>query len=174
MFEDDIFVEEMIIRRKTVWNLLLSFAMIVVGLGLIVLVWLTVPFISTVLMLIIGFAVYLGIRFQYAEYEYSFTNGDFDVDKIMAKRKRTRQLEINCSQIRVMAPYTAEYESETSAYSVSQVLDFSAHRNAAGRWFFIYETASGGYTFVVIQPSVRLREAFYKYLRKTKMRGMEP
>ena len=173
MFEDDIFVEEMVIRRKTIWNLLLILAMVLAGTALIILVWLTVPFISTVLMLIIGFAVYLGIRFQYSEYEYSFTNGDFDVDKIMAKRKRERKLEINCRQIQVMAPYTAEYESETKDYSVSQVLDFSAHKNAAGRWFFIYQTDAGGYSFVVIQPSPRLREAFYKYLRKSKMRGME-
>ena len=92
MYEDDIFVEEMVVRRKTVWNLLLTAAMILGGLAVIILVWLVVPFISTVLILIIGFAVYLGVRFQYVEYEYSFTNGDLDVDKIMAKRKRERKL----------------------------------------------------------------------------------
>ena len=72
MYEDDIFVEEMVVRRKTVWNLLLTAAMILGGLAVIILVWLVVPFISTVLILIIGFAVYLGVRFQYVEYEYSF------------------------------------------------------------------------------------------------------
>ena len=63
MYEDDIFVEEMVVRRKTVWNLLLTAAMILGGLAVIILVWLVVPFISTVLILIIGFAVYLGVRF---------------------------------------------------------------------------------------------------------------
>ena len=86
---------------------------------------------ALVLILIIGFAVYLGVRFQYVEYEYSFTNGDLDVDKIMAKRKRERKLEINQRQIRVMAPYTAEYEPETKDYKVSEVLDFSSSKNAA-------------------------------------------
>ena len=173
MYEDDIFVEEMVVRRKTVWNLLLTAAMILGGLAVIILVWLVVPFISTVLILIIGFAVYLGVRFQYVEYEYSFTNGDLDVDKIMAKRKRERKLEINQRQIRVMAPYTAEYEPETKDYKVSEVLDFSSSKNAAGRWFFIYEKAEGGYGFVVLQPSPQLRQAMYKYLRQSRMKGMQ-
>ena len=171
MFEDDIFVEEMVVRRKSVWNLLLSLVMVAAAAALSVLFWLVVPFVNTVLILILWFAVYIGIKFQYVEYEYSFTNGDLDVDKIMAKRKRKRVLEIQCKQIQVMAPYTAEYESETKEYQISQVLDFSASKNAAGRWFLICERQEGGYAFVVLQPSKRMREALQKYLR-TRIKGM--
>ena len=171
MYEDDIFVEEMVVRRKTILNYLAIAGMILVGLALIVLVWLAVPFISTVLIIIVGFAVYLGVKFQYVEYEYSFTNGDLDIDRIMAKRKRKRELEISHRQIRVMAPYTAEYESETKDYQVSEVKDFSSSKNAAGRWFFIYEITGGGYGFVSFQPSVRLREAMAKYMR-SRIKGM--
>lgn len=172
MFEDDIFVEEMVVRRKTVWNLLLSFVMVAAAVALTVLLWLVVPFINTVLILILWFGVYLGIKFQYVEYEYSFTNGDLDIDKIMAKRKRKRVVEINHKQIKVMAPYTAEFESETRDYKVSEVLDASSSKNAAGRWFFIYEKQDGSCTFVVIQPSKRLREAMRKYMR-SRIKGME-
>jgi uncharacterized membrane protein YdbT with pleckstrin-like domain len=172
MFEDDIFVEEMVVRRKGLLNLLLSVLIIVAAVVLALAVWLFVPFISSVLMLIILFGGYLGVKFQYVEYEYSFTNGDLDIDKIMAKRKRTRVLEINQKQIQVMAPYTAEYESETKDYQVSQVLDVSSSKNAAGRWFFIYEKTDGTYGFVVMQPSKQMREAFQKYLR-SRMKGME-
>ncbi len=173
MFEDDIFVEEMVVRRKSLWNLLLSILMVVAAAALSVLLWLVVPFINTVLILLVWFAVYIGIKFQYVEYEYSFTNGDLDVDKIMAKRKRKRALEINQKQIQVMAPYTADYEDETRGYQVSQVLDFSASKNAAGRWFLICERKEGGYAFVVMQPSKRMREAMKRYLR-SRIKGMEP
>lgn len=172
MFEDDIFVEEMVVRRKTVFNLLLSVLIVAAALALVVAVWLFVPFISTVLAVIVLFAAYLGIKFQYVEYEYSFTNGDFDIDRIMAKRKRTRMVEINQKQIKVMAPYTAEYESETKDYQVSQVLDASSSKNAVGRWFFIYEKSDGTCAFVVIQPSKRLREAMRKYMR-SRIKGMD-
>ncbi len=171
MFEDDIFVEEMVVRRKTLLNLLLSVLIVAAALCLAVLIWLTVPFVNSVLILILLFAAYLGIKFQYVEFEYSFTNGDLDVDKIMAKRKRKRVLEINQRQIKVMAPYTSEYESETKDYKVSEVLDFSASKNAAGRWFMIYEKSDGSYAFAVLQPSKRLREAMAKYLR-SRMKGM--
>ena len=174
MFEDDIFVEEMVVRKKTVLNYLLSALIVLAAVALIVLVWLVVPFVSTVLIIILGFAAYLGLKFQYTEYEYSFTSGELDVDRIQAKRKRKRMLEINQRQIKVMAPYTAEYESETRDSKVPEALDFGPSKNAAGRWFFIYEKGDGGYAFVVLQPSKQLREAFYKYLRSTRMRGMNP
>ena len=173
MFEDDIFVEEMVVRKKTVLNYLLSALIVLAAVALIVLVWLVVPFVSTVLIIILGFAAYLGLKFQYTEYEYSFTSGELDVDRIQAKRKRKRMLEINQRSIKVMAPYTAEYESETTAYKVTEVLDFSSSKNAAGRWFFICERTDGGCSFVVLQPSRKLLEAFYKYLRRTRMKGME-
>ena len=172
MFEDDIFVEEMVVRRKTALNLLLSLGMVVAAVALSVLLWMVVPFINTVLILILWFGVYLGIKFQYVEFEYSFTNGDLDIDKIQAKRKRSRIVEINQKQIKVMAPYTAEYEPETKEYKVSQVIDCSASKNAAGRWFFIYEKEDGSCAFVVIQPSKRLREALRKYMR-SRIKGMD-
>ena len=172
MFEDDIFVEEMVVRRKTALNLLLSIFIVAAALVLAVVVWLFVPFISTVLIIIVLFAAYLGIKFQYVEYEYSFTNGDLDIDKIMAKRKRVRVLEINQKQIRVMAPYTAEYEAETKDYSVKEVIDTSASKNAAGRWFFIYEKPDGSHAFVVIQPSKQLLKAMQKYMR-SRIKGMD-
>ena len=173
MFQDDIFVEEMVIRRRSLVNLLLSVLAVALALALLAAVFLFLPAILPAMLVILCFGAYLAIKFQYTEYEYSFTNGDFDVDRIQAKRKRKRMLEIHQSQIKVMAPYTAEYESETKDYHVTEALDFSAHKDAAGRWFFIYEREDGGCSFVVIQPSKRLREAFYKYLRRSRMKGME-
>lgn len=172
MFEDDIFVEEMVVRRKTTGNLLISIGIVALAVALALVIWLFVPFIGSALTVIVLFAAYLGIKFQYVEYEYSFTNGDLDIDKIMAKRKRKRVVEVGYRKIQVMAPYTAEYEAETKGYQVSEVVDASSSKNAAGRWFFIYEKQDGGFAFVVIQPSRRLREAMAKYLR-SKVKGMD-
>lgn len=172
MFEDDIFVEEMVVRRKTTLNLLISVGIVALAVALALVIWLFIPFIGSALTVIVLFAAYLGIKFQYVEYEYSFTNGELDIDKIMAKRKRKRVVETECRKIKVMAPYTAEYESETRDYKVSEVIDASSSKNAAGRWFFICEKQDGTYAFVVIQPSKRLREAMGKYLR-SRMKGMD-
>lgn len=169
---DDTFVEELVVRRNSVKNLLLEVLIVLAAAALAAVVWLFLSPIFPAMLVILVFAAYLGIKFQGVEFEYSFTNGDLDVDKIMAKRKRVRMVEINQEQIKAMAPYTAEYESVAKDYSVSQVIDASSSKNAAGRWFIIYENAEGKDVFLVIQPSKRFREAMRKYIR-SRMKGME-
>ncbi len=171
-YYNDTFVEELVVRRNSVWNLLLMIGMVLAALVLAVASFIFLSGLFPAILAILVFGVYLGIKFQGVEYEYSFTNGDFDVDKIMAKRKRKRLVEINQKQIKVMAPYTAEYESVTKDYSVSQVIDVSSHKNAAGRWFMIYESNEGKAIFLVFQPSKRFREAMRKYMR-SRIKGMD-
>ena len=169
---NDTFVEELVVRHNTIINLLLDVVIIIAAVALAAAVWLFLSPIFPAMLVILVVAAYLGVKFQGVEFEYSFTNGDLDVDKIMAKRKRVRLVEINQKQIQVMAPYTAEYESVTRDYSVSRVIDVSSSKNAAGRWFMIYEDAEGKYVFLVLQPSKRFREAMQKYIR-SRMKGME-
>ena len=171
-YYNDTFVEELVVRRNSLWNLLLMIGMVLLALVLAVAAFLFLSGLFPAIFAILIFGVYLGVKFQGVEFEYSFTNGDFDVDKIMAKRKRKRLVEINQKQIKVMAPYTAEFESETKEYQVSQVIDVSAHKNAAGRWFMIYEDKDGKYVFLVFQPSKRFRDAMRKYMR-SRIKGME-
>lgn len=172
MFQDDTFVEELVVRRKTVWTYLLQVAIVLGAVVLCVAFWLFVPFFNSVLMVITLYAAYILLKFQGVEYEYSFTNGELDIDKIMAKRKRKKLLEINHRKIMVMAPYTAEYECETKSYNVSEVIDASTSKNAANRWFLICEKDEGGYAFVVFQPSKRFRDAMRKYMR-LRIKGMD-
>ncbi len=171
-YQDDTFVEELVVRRNSVVNLLIMMGMVALALVIIVAGFLFLTGLFPAILAICVFGVYLGIKFQGVEYEYSFTNGDFDVDKIMAKRKRKRLVEIDHKQVRVMAPYTAEYEELTRDYQVAQVIDTSAHKNAAGRWFMIYEDKDGKNVFLVFQPSKRLREAMRKYMR-SRIKGMD-
>lgn len=171
-YHDDTFVEELVVRRNSVVNLLIMFALIVAAVAVVVAGFLFLTGLFPAILAIAVGGVYIGIKFQGVEYEYSFTNGDFDVDKIMAKRKRKRLVEINHKQVQVMAPYTSEYEEVTRDYKVSAVVDASAHKNAAGRWFMIYEDQDGKYVFLVFQPSRRLREAMRKYMR-SRIKGMD-
>lgn len=171
-YYNDTFVEELVVRRNSVLNLLAMMGMVLAALLLAGVSFIFLSGLFPAILAILVCGVYLGIKFQGVEYEYSFTNGDFDVDKIMAKRKRKSLVEINQKQIKVMAPYTAEYESETKEYNVSSVIDASAHKNAANRWFMIYEDKDGKYVFLVFQPSKRFREAMQKYMR-SRIKGMD-
>lgn len=171
-YYNDTFVEELVVRRNSVLNLLAMIGMVLAAFLLAGVSFIFLSGLFPAILAILVCGVYLGIKFQGVEYEYSFTNGDFDVDKIMAKRKRKSLVEINQKQIKVMAPYTVQYECETKEYNVSSVIDASAHKNAANRWFMIYEDKDGKYVFLVFQPSKRFREAMQKYMR-SRIKGME-
>jgi hypothetical protein len=171
-YQEDTFVEELVVRRNNLGNLLIQILFVLGAIVLAAACFLFLSGLFPALLAILVAGAYLGIKFQGVEYEYSFTNGELDIDKIMAKRKRKRLVEIDHKQIQVMAPYTAEYESETKDYQVTQVIDTSSHKNAPGRWFFIYENQEGKYVFVVFQPSKRLREAMRKYMR-SRIKGMD-
>ena len=101
---EDTFVEELVVRHNTIINLLLDVVIIIAAVALAAAVWLFLSPIFPAMLVILVVAAYLGVKFQGVEFEYSFTNGDLDVDKIMAKRKRVRLVEINQKQIQVMAP----------------------------------------------------------------------
>ncbi len=166
----DTFVEELIAKRPTPLKMLIKVGIVVLAFVLASAVFLLIPFIFPVTLAVICVAAYFAIKLQNVEYEYAFTNGDFDVDKITAKRRRKRVLETNVSMIQVMAPYTMEYEPEVRDYQVVAQKDYSASKNAAGRWFMILENDQGQYEFVVFQPSARMRKAMKPYLRM-KMKG---
>lgn len=170
--EQDTFVEELIARRSTFVTALLKIGIVLLAIIIASAVFIFVSFIFPVTLAVVCVAAYFGVKMLNVEYEYAFTSGDLDVDKIIGKRRRKRVLETSTKQIQVMAPYTREFESEVRNYQVVAQKDFSASRRASGRWFFILENEQGQYEFVVFQPSARMRRAMKPYLR-FKMKGDE-
>ncbi len=162
---DDTFVEELVVRRTTPLNILIRVALVLGGVLFTMFGFLLIPYVFPLCLAIVCVLIYFLFRMQYVEYEYAFTNGDLDIDRIAGKRFRKRLASIPESQIRVMAPYEAAYESEVRDYQVSRKLDVSASSRAAGRWFLIYEPYENDFAFLVFQPTEKLQDAMRKYLR---------
>jgi hypothetical protein len=64
----------------------------------------------------IGYLAYLLITTRNIEYEYAVTNGDLDIDKIIAQRKRKRVFSANCKSFEIVAKvksthYTPQYRN---------------------------------------------------------------
>lgn len=62
------------------------------------------------------------------EFEYIYTSGDLDIDKIIHKEKRKRVLSVNVNDMEIMAPKGA---SELASYKDAQVCDFTTHTPGA-------------------------------------------
>lgn len=168
----DVFVEELIKRRTTGKTLLAKAGIILAGIIVMGLAFFYVNIIFSLVFLLVVFGWYLLLRRLNREYEYIFTNGDLDIDRIAAKRWRKRMLDVNTDKILVMAPYTAEFESEATEHKVTKTYDFSSSANTAGRWFFIFDDKDGGIGFVAFEPSERLVSGMKSYLR-SRIKGVQ-
>ena len=53
-----------------------------------------------------GYGTYFAVQGSYVEYEYTFTNGELDVDKIVAKKKRTAMVSTDIKKFTAFGKYT--------------------------------------------------------------------
>ena len=99
----DIFNEKIVKKRYDMQDLLIVVGLIVAAFFLIFLkVFLNLGMLTPLLVIGIGYGLFYLISARHVEYEYSVTNGDLDVDKIIA-RKRIRLLSIEGKDLEILA-----------------------------------------------------------------------
>ncbi len=92
------------------------------------------------------------------EYEYIFTNGDFDVDKIIAKSSRKRMVSINCAKVERFGEYTSSVRPSTSIKKTY----FFCDANTANAVYMIAPVKNEGNVMIVFAPDERVRTAVEK------------
>ena len=102
----DVFVEQMVVKKKTGKDLARTAAC---ALGGAVALFLIVSFLGQYLgfltfLIVAGvfYLLYQVVIGSNIEYEYSFTNGAMDVDKIIAASRRKRMTALNAREIEMM------------------------------------------------------------------------
>ena len=104
----DIFTEYMVKRKKrpTDYVKVVFCIIIIIGVVLIMPVMAQIPFVGVILFLACAGIIYLLYNIIISiklEYEYTFTNGALDVDKIIAAKRRKRITSLNARSIEIMA-----------------------------------------------------------------------
>lgn len=132
----DIFLEQLVTRKSTTSDLLKKIAIILVG---IICIYLSIFVLPNIIKIFsaINFLLSAGIVYYMwflitsfdVEYEYIFTNGEIDIDKIVSKRKRTRLITMNCRDFLEFGKYDPEvhnlkqYDSKILACTSPDALD---------------------------------------------------
>ncbi len=164
----DVFLEQMIKRKKTVWDFIKILLCMVCVLGIFLLLpaFLMIPGIGTVLFAICVIAIYLIYRMVCGinlEYEYTFTNGSMDVDKIINAKQRKSMLEINIRKIEIAGdrknPAFASYLEKRSVKKVYAC----THRNAEDLSFVVFQDKDGKEKMLLFNPNEELREAIRRF-----------
>lgn len=106
----DIFLEKIIKKKRDVIDNAIIYGSIIVAVFLVLLIiGIFGPYgYSLIICAAIGYGVYLIITSRKLEFEYALTNGEIDIDKIVAQRKRKRLISANCKELELFAKITSD------------------------------------------------------------------
>lgn len=174
----DIFIEELVKKRKAGKDYAILGVLILAGILLSILLLIAMLFgsmmfgqfgqlagsIGMLLVAAVWYAVYLINNSRNIEYEYIVINNNLDIDKIMAKKRRTKLVELDIKDASIMA--CVDDEENNDAYKnidkSVKVLDLGA-KNPNLYTYFIDYTTDGKRQVVLFQPTSKMVEALWKF-----------
>lgn len=160
----DLFIEKIVMKKKDAKDYMM--------LGLIALaamvVILAIPLIPVVknfwLVLAAGavYGAYVLIRSRNIEFEYAVTNGDLDIDKIIAQRKRKRIFSANCKEFDIVAKvgsdkYTHDIRNVKNRLEAVSSMD-------SPNIYFVSLRYKGEPWVVFFEPDQRMLSAFRTFI----------
>ena len=158
----DSFFEQIVKKKKGVTEWSIIIAIVLAALALLVLAVLFASLYIIVAVVGILYGAWWLIGTQSVEYEYCVTNGDIDVDKIVARRKRTRLVSVAGRKIRALAPY----DPQKPLGKFQRTVLVAPSIKVEGLWYFTYHSKKNGDTLVVFMPDDRVLGALYDGLPK--------
>jgi len=101
---NDVFKEQIVKRKQTLKEKAIRFAALFICVFAFVVSFVFVQFMAFPIALVLWFAARYLLSFLNVEYEYIFTSGDLDIDKIYDKTRRKRIYTGDVKNIQIMTP----------------------------------------------------------------------
>lgn len=167
----DTFFEQIVVKKPSAAETALKVAAAILGgAAVLLLIWLSLtPILGILSFLLFPIAVGLGalliylLRNTYVEFEYSITNGSFDIDKIKGKRKRSRMISLECIDFEEFGVYDAAAESRLREREFGGVV-FAATRGEDGLFYAVSRHKTLDTVLIVIDPDERIKSALKKFI----------
>jgi hypothetical protein len=106
-----------------------------------------------------GYGTYFIVQGTYVEYEYTFTNGELDIAKIIAKKKRAELLSVEVRSFTAFGKYDDELE-ETEDMTVVITSD----NIASHEYYADFQHEEYGNTRLVFVPNDKMLEYIRRFL----------
>ena len=162
----DTFVEQIIVKKKGPKEIAIITGTILLVVILVFVLFLFLNYFSLVIDMLLIYGAWWLITGQNVEYEYSVTNGDIDIDQIIAQRKRKRVVSVAGSKIETAGPYNP---TEFAGRRFDRTVVAAPAETAPGVWYFTYHRKKSGSSLVLFQPEERVMDAFKASLPKLLM-----
>ncbi len=105
--------------------------------------------------------LYLGTNYD-VEYEYLIVNGEFDIDKILAKKRRKKMLTVNVNNFTDFGEYSSELTEEDDTTLIWAVGESSDEYKT---FYADFEHGTYGKCRLLFSPSVRVLREIKPYLK---------
>ncbi|MDE6833693.1 MAG: hypothetical protein K2J39_05540 [Ruminococcus sp.] len=120
------------------------------------------PVLSVILLLLAfgaGFLTFNLMQSSYIEYEYAFTNGELDIDKIIAKKKRKALISADVTKFTAFGKYTDDIEE-----SENMTVVISSDNIASHEYYADFQHEDYGLTRIIFSPNEKILDNIKKYL----------
>lgn len=164
----DYFSECIIKKKKTaqdVMSVIITIMVTLMAFYGILLQFLAVKFIILipVEIAVIVYSVYRIISSMNVEFEYSVTNGDLDIDKVISKKRRKKFARLKLRDIEYFAPFGDEHIKVAEDQSIKKIIDASSSIDAPRLHFAVYYN-NGEKMCLLFEPTDEMIENFSHYI----------
>lgn len=162
----DVFVEQLVKRSRTSGDYIKLVLCLIAAIVVVVVMFMSVVTVISPFIFLIGIGIILLLNkikdTINIEYEYCFTNGSLDVDKIVAANRRGRMIEVNAREIELMGTKkNPEYRRNLEDRNVEKVYACTS-LDDEDVCFVIYED-DGNKKMLIFNPNDRIKEGFSRY-----------
>ena len=158
----DTFIEQIVQKKKDAreWSVIVAVVVALLMICFLLFIFIGVSFVAMLAPFILigaGYGSWYLLTSQNKEFEYCVTNGDIDIDCIIARRRRKRLVSVSGRKLETLLPYDGT--KATAGYQ--RVVMAAPSLREQGLWSFTYRSKKNGHTLVVFQPDKRVLSALY-------------
>jgi len=172
---NDVFIEQIVLKKQDLKSTLKKMGIILAAL-LIPSAFLLIAILRFVFPVVLAISCWLAwilLKNQNIEFEYSYTNGELDVDKILGKRRREHVASVSVRRFDILAPFTTEFAKEFESKTIRTIHDVSPDAKSEKRWFARYTDDGGVETLLIFEPNDRMLAAMGRLIPR-KFKGTLP
>lgn len=172
----DSFAEQLVKREDTSSDKMKKYLIygggIFITIALVILAVLKMGSTVSIIMLLLaggaGYLTYFLGTSTYVEYEYAFTNGELDIDKIIAKRKRVELLSADVRKFTAFGKYSEDIDDSDDLTTV-----ISSDNIASHEYYADFESEKYGKTRLIFAPDEKILEYIMDFLPYSVKRNMQ-
>lgn len=152
------FIEKIVRRRKSIFEILLFFLIIFSTFVITYLSLVYIPQFTLIITASLIFLAYILMTRKNIEYEYAVTSGTLDIDMIINQKERKSLFCANCKEFDVVARKNSpQYTDQIN--KCKSVFDYTSRNKNADVWF-ISMVRGGKQTVILFEPLGQMIDDF--------------